>query len=132
MMAQLAASRSLRLSLLSSLLCILFFAASTFGANQYAIHLNVPLSDPSQDPVQLQQWIAAAHQAAADLTTSWQSSSGDSIQVDVMDNQGDIVITASNAITSATNASVIALVSAGPDTLTDQLELTARSFSVRR
>lgn len=112
------------------LLCLALLNIHVLAANQYVIHFNVPLSATGQDPIQLQQWQDAATQAASEVSSAWSSSTGDTLVVDVLDDQGDVVVAASNAVRSAVNSSVSAILAAGLDSVSDAMELTARGFSV--
>lgn len=114
----------------------IIFLASIAGSvsTTYFIHLSIPISDPAEDTVQVQQWISAATQAASLVSSRWRSTTGNKLQIDTYDNEGNTVSNLAYGIASAENTTnVVALISSGrpgSEALTDDLARMSRYFQV--
>lgn len=96
------------------------------GTTTYAIHMMVPLTDASQNQTQVLQWISSAVAAAKNVTNQWRSTTGNSLEIYVLDNQGNAIINTNNAISSSTNASAITLLACGSQAHPDFVDEVAR------
>lgn len=96
------------------------------GTTTYAIHMMVPLTDSSQNQTQVLQWISSAMAAAENVTNQWRSTTGNSLEIYVLDNQGNAIINTNNAISSSTNASAITLLACGSQAHPDFVDEVAR------
>lgn len=95
--------------------------------------MTAPLTDPSMDSARLGQWLAAANFATAQVNALWASSTGNSLEILILDNQGNSVVNVENALSSIQNASnVVSLLLAldNPE-FVDDIARVSRFFNVR-
>lgn len=122
-------------SILATAFICCLVCSPAYGQTQYAIHLTVPLTDPTSDPVQVGQWVAAAQVAAASVTARWGATTGNSLSVLVLDNHGNSNTNVENALGSILNTSnVVALLLAENEVaynLADDIARMGRYFKVR-
>lgn len=97
--------------------------------------MTTPLTDPAADAVQVSQWVAAARTAAEAVNSQWASSTGNSLEILVVDNKGNSNLNVENALSSVQNTSnVVALLLAETETATDfsdDIARIGRFFQVR-
>lgn len=133
-MRRLQPSLAVAVSLVANILLLALLSTPT-GATHYAVHMSVPQSGPSENAVQLAQWIFSARAAADDVNTNWASSTGNTLEILLLDNAGNSNLNVEHALDSIQNTSnVVALLLAEDEdnsNFADEIARLGRYFKVR-
>lgn len=108
-------------------------SSSHVTGTTYSIHMTVPLTDPTQNAVQIAQWISSAKQSVQDVNARWATTTGNTLELLIRDDEGNSVVAMENAMASGENTTnVVALLVTGTDeVLCGYIARVGRYFKVR-